>query len=120
MYRICVFAGTSEGRKLAEFLSRQPVSLTVCVATEYGAVLLPAGENITVLSGRMTVEEITRLFADTRFHLVIDATHPYASAVTESLSHACSATGTPYMRILREESEMKVFALFFEFLLEDF
>ena len=33
MYKICVFAGTTEGRELIEFLSTQDVSVTACVAT---------------------------------------------------------------------------------------
>ena len=36
MCNICVFAGTTEGRELVEFLAGQPVLATVCVATEYG------------------------------------------------------------------------------------
>lgn len=36
MKNILLFAGTTEGRLLAEYLIHQPVSLHVCVATEYG------------------------------------------------------------------------------------
>ena len=32
MCNICVFAGTTEGRELVEFLVGQPVQATVCVA----------------------------------------------------------------------------------------
>ena len=39
MKKICVFAGTTEGRKLVEFLSGQPVEVMACVATEYGETL---------------------------------------------------------------------------------
>ena len=53
MCNICVFAGTTEGRELVEFLAGQPVQATVCVATEYGETLLPEAENITVLAGRI-------------------------------------------------------------------
>ena len=37
--KICLFAGTTEGRQLAE-LMHSSVCLTVCVATEYGEILL--------------------------------------------------------------------------------
>ena len=40
MSKICIFAGTSEGRKLLERLCGRGLQLTVCVATEYGEVLL--------------------------------------------------------------------------------
>ena len=76
MCNICVFAGTTEGRELAEFLAGQPVQATVCVATEYGETLLPEAENVTVLAGRIPVEDIIRMLQETRFDLVIDATTP--------------------------------------------
>ena len=39
--RILIYAGTTEGRKLASYLVRKGVSVHVCVATSYGASLLP-------------------------------------------------------------------------------
>ena len=36
--RICLFAGTTEGRRLARILA-PAADTTVCVATEYGEVL---------------------------------------------------------------------------------
>ena len=83
MCNICVFAGTTEGRELAEFLAGQPVQATVCVATEYGETLLPEAKNVTVLAGRIPVADIIRMLQETRFDLVIDATHPYAASITE-------------------------------------
>ena len=41
MKRVLLFAGATEGRELAEFLTGFPVGLTVSTATEYGASLLP-------------------------------------------------------------------------------
>lgn len=66
MCNICVFAGTTEGRELAEFLAGQPVQATVCVATEYGETLLPEAENVTVLAGRIPVADIIRMLQETR------------------------------------------------------
>ena len=40
MEKLLLFAGTTEGRELAEFLDRQGVSCHVCAATEYGGQLL--------------------------------------------------------------------------------
>ena len=105
MCNICVFAGTTEGRELVEFLAGQPVQATVCVATEYGETLLPEAENITVLAGRIPVEDIIRMLQETRFDLVIDATHPYATSITESICTACRETETEYLRLLRQSSE---------------
>lgn len=106
MYKICVFAGTTEGRGLVEFLSSQPVDITACVATEYGETLLPAADNLKISVRRLPVAEITQMLAETAFDLVIDATHPYAASITESISTACHATGTEYLRLLRGASEL--------------
>ena len=46
MNSILLFAGTTEGRQLAEALKDQPVHLTVSVATEYGETLIAPAENI--------------------------------------------------------------------------
>ena len=105
MCKICIFAGTTEARRLVELLSTQPVSVTACVATEYGETLLPEGGNVTVRSGRIPVDGIIQMLSDTKFDLVIDATHPYAASITESVARACAETGTEYLRLLREESD---------------
>ena len=106
MFEICVFAGTTEGRELVEFLSKQPVSVTACVATEYGETLLEPSDNLLVSSKRLSVDEIIGMFETRRFDLVIDATHPYAASVTESIKHACGTTGTEYLRLIRKASEI--------------
>ena len=58
MGKLCLFAGTTEGRKLAQLLAGQSVSVTICVATEYGRSLLPEGENLTVSAQPLTREEM--------------------------------------------------------------
>ncbi len=98
--KICLFAGTTEGRRLAEALGGR-AELTVCVATEYGEALLDSIEGITVRQGRMDKAEMARFFAEGRFSLVLDATHPYATLVTENIAAAAAEAGVPVMRILR-------------------
>ena len=57
--KICVFAGTTEGRELIEFLSGQEqVSITACVATGYGKELLSPAENLTISSRRLDEGEM--------------------------------------------------------------
>ena len=103
MYKLCVFAGTTEGRELVELLEGQPVAVTACVATEYGETLLTARENLTISAGRLRREEMEALLRREGFDLVVDATHPYAQEVTEHIAGACQGTETAYLRLLREE-----------------
>ena len=102
MYKLCVFAGTTEGRRLVELLADAPVEVTACVATEYGEALLTPRERLTVSHRRLTEEEMEALLAQERFDLVVDATHPYAAEVTENIARACRGAGVEYLRLLRE------------------
>lgn len=102
MCKICVFAGTTEGRRLTEFLCSQGLSVTACVATEYGETLLSPAENLTISAKRLTEEEMKALFLSQKFDLCVDATHPYAPIVTENIGAACEETGTEYLRLLRD------------------
>ena len=99
--KICLFAGTTEGRQLAELLS-EAAELTVCVATEYGEVLLDGIPDIEIRTGRMTSDEMAAFFRERRFSRILDATHPYAALVTENIREAAEETGIPVMRILRD------------------
>ncbi len=100
--KLCLFAGTTEGRRLAALLA-PAYDLTVCVATEYGEVLLEGIGGIRVRAGRMDGEEMYRFFTEERFVRVVDATHPYAEAVTENIAAAAARAELPVLRVLREQ-----------------
>ena len=48
MDKILLFAGTTEGRRLAEYLSKYGQEAHVCVATEYGEKLIVSGKGLDV------------------------------------------------------------------------
>ena len=102
--RVLIFAGTTEGRKLSEYLVRHAVRVHVCVATEYGGSLLPAGKSITVSSDRMTAAQMERFIEEFEPNYVVDATHPYADEVTYNIQKACGACKKKYLRLIRESS----------------
>ena len=104
MCEILLFAGTAEGRKIAEYLKTRNRSAKVFVATEYGESLVEEGPSICVEAGRLTEEEMEAQFRAHPGALVIDATHPYAAAVTANIRRACEAAGLEYLRVLRESS----------------
>ncbi|MDO4344280.1 MAG: precorrin-6A reductase [Eubacteriales bacterium] len=104
MFRAVVFAGTTEGRELAEFLERCQVLADVCVATEYGGQLLKECRSCRVHAGRLDAEGMESLLkrtAEDETVLAVDATHPYASEVTKNVKAACEAAGAEYIRLLR-------------------
>ena len=97
--KLMIFSGTTEGHDLCRFLSKNNVQAEVFVATEYGAAVMEPMAGITVHEGRLDEQEMEkRLTSDT---LLIDATHPYAAAVTDNLRAACAKSGARYERLLR-------------------
>lgn len=103
MCKICIFGGTTEGRKLVEFLSGQEIEVYTSVATDYGETLIAPAENVTVSVARLTAEGMAALFREQNFDCVVDATHPYAPVVTDNILTACREVGVDYIRLLREE-----------------
>ncbi len=101
MYSICVFAGTTEGRRLCDFLRGQEAAVLACVATEYGEAMIPAGENVEVAAGRLDEPAMEALFARRRFDVVVDATHPFAVEASGNIEAACRAADTEYLRLNR-------------------
>ena len=96
---VLLFGGTGEGRELAQWLMTQQIPALVCVATEYGETLLPAGIEAHV--GRLDEAGMAALMASRPFTHVVDATHPYAVEVTANIQAAAAAVGLPCLRLVR-------------------
>lgn len=103
MRKLLLFGGTTEGRSFAQDATDLGFAVTVCVATEYGRDCLPP-DGFAVHTGRMTTAEMADLMAQ-NFVAVLDATHPYAVVVSQNIQEACQASGVPYFRFLRPESQ---------------
>lgn len=105
-----IFAGTTEGRELAENICEKnyPTEVTVCTATEYGKMCVNenlGGKALEVLAGRMDAREMAALMKSRQSSVVIDATHPFAKDVTKNIKEASDEAGAEYLRLLRESSE---------------
>ena len=98
---ILLFGGTTEGRDLASWLAGHGHTVTLCVATGYGAALAPTGPNITVHTGRLDSGAMEALMACAPFERVVDATHPYAVEVSRNIRAASEHTRLPYHRLVR-------------------
>lgn len=114
MYKAIVFAGTTEGYALCEFLAENRISVYACAATEYGGSLLQENEFLHVSAGRLKTEDMEELFRKENPEIVLDATHPYAAEVTKNIRTACESAGVLYQRILRPEGEKNSEAIYVE------
>ena len=102
MISVFIFAGTTEGRELASRLARAGCACTVSVATEYGAIVIPPHENISVLQGRLSHTEMEAVFANGDWRYIIDATHPFAVQASKEIKTACAHASLPYVRLARD------------------
>lgn len=124
MKKIVIFAGTTEGRRLSEILADAGIAHTVCVATEYGEIVMreqtdaeAARTNgqplVSLHRGRMDREQMEEFLRNEGYEIVVDATHPYARVVTENIQSAVNTLRTTeretqfpiYLRLEREISE---------------
>ena len=77
--KVLIYAGTTEGRLLAQELSRAHIACDVHVATEYGQMVMPELAGVKVCVGRLDVEEMCALLkknGQNNYAAVVDATHP--------------------------------------------
>ena len=102
MADLILFAGTTEGRELAELARELGIRTVACVATEYGESLIEEGGSLRANMGRLGEEAMKALILAEAPKLVLDATHPYADVVSRTIVAACSATGARYGRVQRE------------------
>lgn len=85
---------------LAQTLSENRIRCIVSVATEYGEIVMPEMEGVTVHKGRMDLEKMQKFIAQSGVAAVVDATHPFATAVSKT-SGKPENTEIPYIRLQR-------------------
>lgn len=108
---IYLFAGTTEGRLISEYLTSIKVDHHVFVATEYGAKELTDSPKAIIHIGRMESKEMAELFKNGKPNYVIDATHSYATIVSTNIRKAlemCNMEGA-YLRVKREMVDLSSF-----------
>jgi precorrin-6A/cobalt-precorrin-6A reductase len=96
--RVLVLGGTAEARELADALADAPdVVVTTSLAGRTRDPRLPAGDVRT--GGFGGVEGLAAALADV--DLLVDATHPFATRMTEHAAAAAARTGTPLVVLRR-------------------
>ena len=105
MKEILVFAGTTEGRKLAEHLLNAGKRVHICVATEYGEEVLLKHEHLVIHQGRLDVSGMEELLLGHDWEMIVDATHPYAVEVSKNIKIAYENTRFECIRLLRTDQQ---------------
>lgn len=103
---LLILGGTAEGRALGQALHTAETPLRVITSlagvTDHAPDL--AGE--VRIGGFGGVEGLATYIMDNAVDALIDATHPFATRITEHAIQACRRTATPYLRLDRPEWPM--------------
>jgi len=93
---ILLLGGTSETVQIAQALVKQGWEVLLSAATTMASRgQMPA--HVRVRCGMLDEQGIEHLIRDEKITAVVDATHPYAEAVSQNACKACQATGVRYL-----------------------
>ncbi len=95
---ILVFGGTTEGRKAAEVLEEAGSPYFYSTKTGEQDIVLHHG---TIISGALDAIAMKAFCREQGILLVVDAAHPFASQLHETIAHVCSDLQLPVVRYER-------------------
>lgn len=100
-----VFSGTSDGNALAGQLAQHGYPVVVSAATSYGADVAAMATldcpGVTIWSGPSGVEARKQALILSKARVLLDATHPYASLMSQQLIDLSRSLGIAYIRYER-------------------
>ncbi|KAB2699676.1 cobalt-precorrin-6A reductase [Ochrobactrum sp. Kaboul] len=99
--KLLILGGTTEAAQLAQELSALPIEVVTSLA---GRTANPAPLPGPVRSGGFGgVDGLAAYLAAEKIDDVIDATHPYATRISQNALTATASTGTPLLRLERAQ-----------------
>ena len=97
--KVLILGGTGEARRLAEALVAEDVEVLSTLAGRIADPVLPPGE--VRVGGFGGAAGLAAWLGATPVAAAVDATHPFAAAMTASAAAAAEHTGTPLLRLQR-------------------
>jgi precorrin-6A/cobalt-precorrin-6A reductase len=95
---VLLLGGTTEARRLADRLAGE-ITVITSLAGRTSDPLLPAGA--VRIGGFGGVDGLAGYLRDERIDAVVDATHPFAAAMSGNAYRACAASGVPLLILRR-------------------
>ena len=102
---ILFLAGTSDSRIVAEMLQSAGVELELSVVSTYGQMLAEA-KGLSCRVGALDDAGLVDWIKEHNCTAIVDGTHPYAIAATQTALKAAEQTGIPYLRLERKEESL--------------
>lgn len=98
--RVLVLGGTAEGAAIARALADDPAVHTI--SSLAGRTRAPSRLPGEVRSGGFGgAEGLARYLDEARIDLLVDATHPFAAAISRHAAEACGVAGVPRLQLRR-------------------
>ncbi|KAF1084507.1 Precorrin-6A reductase [Sporotomaculum syntrophicum] len=104
MKRIMVIAGTRDSRDIIDKLLKIQAVVVATVTTSFGRELLETYSGIILHEGKLDSAGITALVQQNNVTCIVDASHPFAKAVSVNAMRSCRETGAVYLRFERENT----------------
>jgi precorrin-6A/cobalt-precorrin-6A reductase len=96
--RVLLLGGTAEGRALAQRL-HSDVEVISSLAGRVPDPALPVGQ--VRIGGFGGAQPMRQWLVENRVDAVVDATHPFAAAMTERAARVCAGLGLPHVVVTR-------------------
>ncbi len=104
---VLVMAGTSDARKIIQNLATEDwLSILATATTSHGAELAQSSGANKIMEGFFDSEKLANIIQANDIGLLIDATHPFASAATQNAIKASDSAGVDYIRFERPATEL--------------
>jgi precorrin-6A/cobalt-precorrin-6A reductase len=103
---IIVLAGTSEGREITNLLLEAGWPVLASVTSEFGELLLQKQGVLNIVKGVLKKEGLIDLIKNFNASFLVDATHPFAVAISREAIEAAHDTQIEYLRLERKAGRL--------------
>lgn len=106
--KIIILGGTKDSTNIIEFIKdNYEAHIMTTTTTEYGARLAKEAGSDEVIARPLPKDEIIEIIKKEGFELLIDATHPFASHITQTSSSIADELKMPYIRFERPTASLE-------------
>lgn len=103
---ILLLSGTSDGIELIKLLNPTGKKYIVSSATDYGTRLAMEAGAERAITGILDFNGLIVLAAEERIDTIIDASHPFATEISQNAINASKKIGIKYIRYQRPETSL--------------
>ncbi|WP_458456378.1 precorrin-6A reductase [Methanobrevibacter sp.] len=106
--KIFLLGGTKDSINIIEFIKENyDAYILTTTTTEYGARLAREGGSDDTIARPLPKEEIIEIILNGNYDILIDATHPFASHITQTSISVANELKIPYIRFERPTTNLE-------------